>query len=135
MRRLVVVVLAVVAWGCMPPPYPGAVKPAPPGPVDLVRSMWGDYGGRCPDGYQYCATSSQPICCPFEAACAEDSGGAYCAPRGQRSSAGDYGAEPGPSCPPNDITCSYRGATTCCASYQRCCAVNGGPACCEDAPP
>lgn len=131
MKRLLCVALTLCTWACGPSPYPGAVKPAPPGPVDVVRSMWGDYGGRCPDRYQYCATSGQAICCPIEARCAEDSGGAYCAPRGAARAYGDERyAEP---CLPDELTCSYAGRTTCCPGDRRCCAANGGPACCDDA--
>ncbi|MBY0275678.1 hypothetical protein K2Z84_10060 [Candidatus Binatia bacterium] len=126
-----VVALALAAWACAPSSYPGAVKPAPPGPVDVVRSMWGDYGGRCPDRYRYCPASGQAICCPIEARCAEDSGGAYCAARGGPQDR--YGDERfAAPCAPEDLTCSYAGRTTCCASDQRCCAADGGPACCSD---
>lgn len=126
--------LALLVSACTPTSYPGGVKPLPPGPVDAVRAMWGDYGGRCPESYQYCAASSQAICCPIGERCAEDSGGAYCEPRGTRQDG--YGHDrPGSGCLPEEIMCSYLGRTACCASYQQCCAANGGPACCDSGPP
>lgn len=131
MKRALFFALALAAWACGPSSYPTAVKPAPPGPVDLVRSMWGDYGGRCPDRYQYCGAATQAICCPIEERCAEDSGGAYCTPRGGRHDAYAY-ERSGSPCLAEELTCSYAGRTTCCASDQRCCAADGGPACCND---
>ncbi|HEY8518103.1 MAG TPA: hypothetical protein VIS07_21550 [Candidatus Binatia bacterium] len=57
----------------------GPVQPAPPGPLDALRSVWGDYSGRCPDSYAYCSgDGGQAICCPLTARCCEDSRGAYC---------------------------------------------------------
>src|SRR5436190_21851194 len=83
----------------------GPVKPAPPGPLDLVRSLWGDYGGRCPGDYQYCKGGGQAVCCPITSRCEADDGGAYCASRG-----GAYVTEsPAPRCGPDERTCAYRG--------------------------
>jgi len=104
----------------------GPVKPADPGPLDLVRSLWGDYGGRCPDDYRYCKGGGQAVCCPITSRCEEDAGGAYCASRG-----GAYVTEePALRCRRDEVACSYRGQTTCCASDQRCCTVDGAPSCC-----
>ncbi|MEW6267757.1 MAG: hypothetical protein AB1689_00500 [Thermodesulfobacteriota bacterium] len=65
--------------GCDPGPrVRGPVQPAPPGPIDALRSVWGDYSGRCPDSYAYCEGDSQAICCPLTARCCEDENGAYC---------------------------------------------------------
>lgn len=56
----------------------GPVRPAPPGPVDALRSLWGDYSGRCPANYAYCHGGPNSLCCPSDQRCCEDSQGAYC---------------------------------------------------------
>jgi hypothetical protein len=141
MKWTFLTVALLLACGCATSRPPGAVSPAPPGPIDAVRSMWGDYSGRCPDGYQYCSAASQAICCPIQERCEEDSGGAYCVPRNGHREASGYGGydnAPPPRasmCLEGEITCSYMGRTTCCASNQRCCAGDGGPACCDSGAP
>jgi hypothetical protein len=135
-RVLVTIALALLAWACQPAPLSsGGVNPAPPGPVDMVRSMWGDYSGRCPGGYQYCNGASHSICCPVGDRCEEDSGGSYCVRRTGEREAPAYGEAAAdhlpPACQPEEITCSYAGRTACCPSNQRCCALSDGPACCD----
>lgn len=34
-------------------------------------------------------------------------------------------------CERDEIACSYRGRTTCCASYERCCTIDGEAQCCR----
>ena len=127
---LIVVVLLAAACGS-PRSMGGAVKPAPPGPLDLVRSVWGDYGGRCPGDYKYCKGHGQAVCCPLTSRCEEDSDGSYCASRTAGVGAGRAVAEPsGRGCGSDEIACSYRGQITCCASDQRCCTIDGAPSCC-----
>jgi len=109
----------------------GPVKPSTPGPLDLVRSVWGDYGGRCPGDYQYCKGQGNAVCCPITSRCEEDEGGSYCASRSATAGVGARDAEPrAPRCGPDEMVCSYRGQTTCCYSDQRCCTVDGAPSCC-----
>lgn len=126
-RWLLVLVLAAACGG---PRYTGGpVKPAAPGPLDLVRSLWGDYGGRCPGDYQYCRGGAQAVCCPIASRCEEDAGGAYCAPRTAAVAGG--ATEPQVQrCAPDEIACSYRGQTTCCPADNRCCTIDGAPGCC-----
>lgn len=71
---------ALLLAACEPGPrYRGPVNPAPPGPIDALRSVWGDYSGRCPDTYAYCkGDGGQPICCPLTARCCYDESGPYC---------------------------------------------------------
>ena len=80
MRRLIppgfVLVLALVALaGCVQPSRQ-AVRPAPPGPIDVIKGLWGNYSGRCPDDYEFCRGSRTSICCPAERGCCEDERGA-----------------------------------------------------------
>jgi hypothetical protein len=64
---------ALALAACEPGPHVrGPVQPAPPGPLDALRSVWGDYSGRCPQNYAYCEGDGQSICCPFTARCCED---------------------------------------------------------------
>lgn len=125
-------VLALLAAACGGPrAMGGPVKPSTPGPLDLVRSVWGDYGGRCPGDYQYCKGQGNAVCCPITSRCEEDEGGSYCASRSATAGVGARDAEPrAPRCGPDEMVCSYRGQTTCCYSDQRCCTVDGAPSCC-----
>jgi hypothetical protein len=78
-RSLLVGSVLLLIAGCSAGPRPGApVQPAPPGPIDALRSVWGDYSGRCPNSYAYCEGDPQSICCPVTARCCEDANGAYC---------------------------------------------------------
>ncbi|HZR80520.1 MAG TPA: hypothetical protein VFD92_05410 [Candidatus Binatia bacterium] len=132
MKRSMIAVAVLFLAACAGNRY-GAVTPAPPGPVDLVRMAFGDYSGRCPATYQYCSGSSAAICCPIADRCEEDSGGLHCVPRAAAGGAYAWdttGQPPPPACGPDEMACSYAGRTTCCASNLRCCASDGGPACC-----
>ncbi len=127
-RWLIVILLAAAC--ASPRSAGGPVKPSSPGPLDLVRGLWGDYGGRCPGDYKYCK-GSPPVCCPIESRCEEDAGGPYCGPRDTTAGVGASAAEPvAPRCRSDEITCSYRGETTCCPGDQRCCTIDGAPGCC-----
>jgi hypothetical protein len=130
--RLLPVLFVFLAAACAGPRSTlGPVKPSAPGPIDAVRSLWGDYSGRCPGDYRYCKGSTQAICCPITSRCEEDAGGSYCAPRDATAGYGAHAAEvPARRCERDEIACSYRGQTTCCASDERCCTVDGAPSCC-----
>ena len=77
-RWLVVLLLAAACDE--PRSMGGPIEPPPPGPMDVVRGWWGDYGGRCPGDYRYCKGQGEAICCPPTSRCEEDAGGAYCEP-------------------------------------------------------
>jgi hypothetical protein len=136
---LLLAALALIA-ACAPPDRRGAIQPAPPGPIDLVRSIWGDNSGRCPREYQYCGEFADGVCCPFERGCCEDARGTYCCSRGDRDVYGDRyertddayaaGGGAGVGCPNTDITCSHEGRTICCDASDSCCAGTDGPYCC-----
>ena len=51
-RHLIPLVFLIAA--CVAPPRGGGVRPAPPGPFDAVRAVWGDYSGMCPKNYDFC---------------------------------------------------------------------------------
>src|SRR3954468_11569785 len=51
------------------------VRPDLPGPIDLLRGVFGDNSSRCPHHYEYC---SSQICCPLEQGCCRDAHGSYC---------------------------------------------------------
>ena len=100
--------------------------------MDLIRGMWGDYGGRCPGDYRYCKGQGEAICCPLTSRCGEDADGAYCEPRTGMTGDRDTIAEPRTTrCERDEIACSYRGRTTCCPSYERCCTIDGEASCCR----
>ena len=117
----------LIAAACGGPRSAGPIRPSPPGPFDLVRGLWGDYSGRCPDDYQYCKGERHAVCCPLASRCMEDDSGAYCA---RRTAHGEGGDPVAAICRPNEIACSYRGQTTCCDEDQQCCTVGGAPSCC-----
>ncbi len=77
---LLFVLAALLLAACQSGARPrGPVNPEPPGPIDALRSVWGDYSGRCPDDYTYCkGDGGQPICCPLTARCCYDASGPYC---------------------------------------------------------
>jgi len=81
MPRFLVVGLALVALAGCAPESRRAVRPSDPGPVDMLRGLFGDYRGRCPDDYTFCKSGRSSICCPYERGCCEDSQGAYCCSR------------------------------------------------------
>lgn len=109
-----------------------AVQPAPPGPFDLIRSLWGDHSGRCPAEYEFCGDGSRSLCCPFERGCCEDSRGAHCCTSRERAvDERDEYEERAVGCSSDDITCSHEGRTVCCARSDSCCAGNDGPYCCS----
>jgi hypothetical protein len=121
----------LVAAACGPRATGGPIKPSSPGPLDLVRSLWGDYGGRCPGDYQYCKGRAQAVCCPITSRCEEDAGGFYCAPRTAVIGPGASTVEaPARACRSDERACSYDGEIVCCAGDERCCTVDGAPSCC-----
>jgi len=140
MRRLtppgLVLALALLGLAGCPQPPRRAVRPAPPGPVDVIKGLWGDYSGRCPSDFEFCRGSRTSICCPEERGCCEDERGAYCCSRSERQNRGRYEDErdwEGLSCRESDITCSFGGRTICCSGSggESCCTRNGQPYCCE----
>src|SRR5882757_6962892 len=100
MSKCLIALSLFVAFGCQST-YGGPVTAAPPGPVDMVRSIWGDYSGRCPNTYAYCSAGGQAICCPTGARCEQDSGGAYCVPRAGQPAVAVYSGTGQSPCPPD----------------------------------
>lgn len=147
-RSLVLLVLVSVA-ACVAPPRGGGVRPAPPGPFDAVRAVWGDYSGMCPKHYDYCQAQRRSLCCPSSRGCCEDASGPYCCSPpppgdyyGQREDSGprenydrddardEYGRSSEYACDARDMMCSQGGRTVCCPRRSRCCADADGPYCC-----
>jgi hypothetical protein len=137
-------------------PRGAAVQPAPPGPIDLVRILFGDYSGLCPRDYEYCHGGRHSLCCPFaHGCCAAADGSPTCcvaAPGAYDYGAGGYvppppaGAPPPPppadddgyadqptddSCPSSDLTCTQGGRRVCCSRDDGCCVDAHGPYCCR----
>jgi hypothetical protein len=135
--------LAILLIGsCAAGPH-GAVRPAPPGPFDLVRGLFGDFSGLCPENYEYCRGGRRSICCPDSRGCCEDASGPICCAhvyrdRDEEWSRGDEsrGEEDRSTttytykCASSDITCSQEGRTICCSRNDGCCADENGPYCC-----
>jgi len=136
-RYLMIVGLLLVAACTGPRPMGGPVAPSAPGPVDLVRGLWGDYGGRCPSDYHYCKGDRDSVCCPMTSRCEDDADGAYCgAPRSATAGVGRRPREAREyACSSDQIACSFGGRTTCCQSDLHCCVSDGAPACCESPRP
>jgi hypothetical protein len=134
-RGFALLLATLLIAGCSPEPR-RAVRPAPPGPLDLIRGLWGDNSGRCPRDYAFCKSRGRSICCPDERGCCEDAGGAYCcssrADRDgwDRNGGDDDRRQPRYTCALSEITCSHEGRTICCSSGDHCCAGEGGPYCC-----
>jgi hypothetical protein len=130
-----------------------AVQPAPPGPLDLVRILFGDYSGLCPRDYEYCRGGRHSVCCPFSyGCCAAPDGSAACCAEGPGAYRDDYAQGPGPyappppppgyddgddrdqgddSCPSSNLTCSQGGRRVCCSRDDSCCVDSHGPYCCR----
>lgn len=132
-----VVVLAMLSIGSCAPEPGGALRPAPPGPFDLIRgAVWGDYSGLCPKRYEFCHAGRRSICCPSARGCCADAAGPYCCsgpPPGVPRYDGERDEEQGPAgggCDARDLTCSQGGRTICCARPAGCCADEDGPYCC-----
>ncbi len=130
LRRYVVPLLAFVLIGSCAAEPRHAVRPDPPGPLDLIRSIWGDYSSRCPQDYDYCAARRHAVCCPVEDGCCEDADGPYCCSRRRRAEPPDEDRRVYAACNESEITCSHAGRTVCCASSDGCCAGPDGPYCC-----
>src|SRR5690349_7887632 len=65
LRLLGIGLAALVAMSCANATSRGGVRPAPPGPIDLVRgAVFGDFSGLCPKHYEFCGGGRQSICCP-----------------------------------------------------------------------
>ena len=113
------------------------VRPAPPGPVDAIKSLWGDYSARCPNGFGFCKASgdADSLCCPNGQRCCEDANGPYCcgashADRGRYDAYEDQRSATRSPCWSNEIACSHQGRTICCGSGDSCCVGSSGPYCC-----
>jgi len=145
MSRLLVCLMLLSVAACAAPPRGGGVRPAPPGPFDAVRAVWGDYSGMCPRNYDFCQAQRRSLCCPSWRGCCEDASGPYCcsAPPppgdyyGQRREyeheqyeRDDGGRSQDAACDARDMMCSQGGRTICCPQRSRCCADADGPYCC-----
>jgi hypothetical protein len=140
--RFVVVLAMLLIGSCVPEPG-GAVRPALPGPLDIIRGgVWGDYSGLCPKRYEFCHSGRRSICCPSQRGCCGDASGPYCcsAPpdrwhgsdgRDEDDRSEDDRGSAGYACDTRDLTCSLAGRTICCARSTGCCADEDGPYCCE----
>ncbi len=149
MRSLLLIGLLLMG-SCAAGPR-GAVQPAPPGPVDLLRMMVGDFSGLCPRRYEYCRGGRHSICCPVERGCCRDADGAptccansgsyrdeYAEPQGRDYDEDDDDddtdeAAPPPesSCPSSDLTCIQGERRVCCSRHDACCVDKHGPYCCQ----
>ena len=133
--RLAIVAAALAAVSCASPTR-GGVRPAPPGPFDLVRgAVWGDFSGLCPKYYEFCHGGRESICCPAGGCCSDENGpyccatGSYGGPSGYAYQREEDTLEYTP-CRSSDITCSQSGRTICCSGSDMCCADSSGPYCC-----
>jgi hypothetical protein len=137
-RFILVLSLMLLAGSCAPQPHGGAVRPAPPGPLDIIRGgVWGDYSGLCPKQYEFCHAGRRSVCCPASRGCCEDSSGPYCCESAPHPDYRDHEWEDdddrgasGYGCDTSDLTCSQRGQTICCSRHAGCCADDDGPYCC-----
>ncbi len=149
--RSILLIVTLLAGSCAAGPRGAAVQPAPPGPVDLVRILFGDYSGLCPRDYEYCRGGRHSICCPFARGCcaAADGSPACCVeapgpypdeyvqrPGGPADDASGYGEDsdqppPDASCPESELTCSQGGRRVCCSPRDGCCVDEHGPYCCR----
>jgi hypothetical protein len=135
-RLLGITLAALVAMSCANATSRGGVRPAPPGPFDLVRgAVFGDFSGLCPKHYDFCGGGRDSICCPM-GGCCSDENGPYCCAGSYGSHGGGYAyqreeetREYSP-CRSQDITCSQGGRTICCTSNDSCCVDSSGPYCC-----
>ena len=136
MTTRVILTIAALAIAACTGPTRGGVRPAPPGPRDIVHGViWGDFSRLCPRHYDYCAAGRRSICCP-SGACCEDASGPYCCasnaygpPPYDYEDDRDARADRGP-CGPRSTTCSRGGRTLCCADYEGCCSDDRGLYCC-----
>ncbi len=133
LRLLAITMAALAAVSCQGPTR-GGVRPAPPGPIDLVRGVFGDFSGLCPKHYDFCQGGRASICCP-EGGCCADENGPYCCSSAQYGGPGyayqrEEDIREHTSCRSRDITCSQGGRTICCSSGDSCCADSTGPYCC-----
>lgn len=136
-------------------PRGAGVQPAPPGPVDLVRILFGDYSGLCPRDYEYCHGGRHSLCCPFSyGCCAAADGSPTCCVEAPGAYRDDYAQGPGSyapppppgyapppppgyddgdddSCPSTNLTCSQGGRRVCCSRDDGCCVDSHGPYCCR----
>lgn len=136
LMRVVLLLALVFGGSCRAEPR-GAVRPAPPGPLDLLRlGVWGDYSGLCPKNYEYCHAGRRSTCCPVERGCCDDGSGPYCCSSPpDRERYWDRGGEderlPRYDCDARDLTCSQGGQTICCGRSAGCCVDEDGPYCCS----
>ena len=157
--RSVLLIAALLMGSCAAGPAGprgAALQPAPPGPIDLIRIIFGNYSTLCPRDYEYCrgGQHSSSICCPFVLGCCGDANGApICCAEPQGASRDDYVQRPGEasggggsyeevyeqappsesSCPSSDLTCSQGGRRVCCPQPNGCCVDDHGPYCCRGA--
>ncbi len=75
--RAMLIIAAIALAGCTGPTR-GGVRPAPPGPRDIVHGvLFGDFSRLCPEHYDFCSKDGRSICCP-SGGCCEDASGPYC---------------------------------------------------------
>jgi hypothetical protein len=135
--RVMLTIAAIAIVGCTGPTR-GGVRPAPPGPRDIVHGvLFGDFSRLCPRRYDFCSDGRRSICCP-SGACCEDASGPYCCGAytggrpsydydDDRDTFADRDARNGHGpCGPNSTTCSRGGRVLCCADYEGCCSDDRG---------
>jgi hypothetical protein len=131
-------IAALAIAGCTGPTR-GGVRPAPPGPRDLVHGvLFGDFSRLCPRHYDFCMSGSRSICCPA-GGCCEDASGPYCCEaygrrydyEDDRESFSDWEARDGRGpCGAHQTTCSRAGRVLCCSKDEGCCSDDRGLYCC-----
>src|SRR3954451_21857660 len=150
---IIVFVVALITGGCRAELRNGPLKPAAPGPFDLVYMLFGNYSTLCPRDYEYChgGAHSNAICCPLALRCCQNTAGApiCCAPpvpqdhepylgrpHGQDADEvrqHDDGYLEAPpersSCLSADLACSQGTRRVCCSPRDGCCVDEHGPYC------
>lgn len=147
--RSVLLIATLLLGSCAAGPRGAAVQPAPPGPLDVIRIMFGNFSTLCPRDYEYCRAgrNASSICCPFALGCCADANGVpVCCAEPPGAFRGGYPPPPPPdaddevyeqapppesSCPARDLTCAQGGRRVCCPQPNGCCVDDHGPYCCR----
>jgi len=78
--------VASLTMACLAVPHIAAAAPAtaPPGPIDLLRGIFGGGFASCYNDQLRCAAGGEVICCPLHDACCSGERGPYCCTRERR---------------------------------------------------
>ena len=101
-RFAMVSLLILVAIGI---PCRGFAEPAtaPPGPVDMLRGIFGGGFASCYRDQVRCVVGSATICCPEGDTCCSDESGPYCCSRHARHVERHYEYEERYGPPPSEL--------------------------------